>query len=211
MAKSKIYLASLLVLIPATLSFFSSRAITEEIFKHLGKDGKIYYSSKPLVANDKPIELPKIMRGEVKLTTFKRETCAKHGGEDCSQGADSDGSVVCRDGYKNASTRFSFVCSTPKLELSEVTDLVDGGKGSGFRVIIRNTKGVDASKPKVLYKPNGEGMNIQLKGPDSIEGYGIGEFELPTPGDHESRALGNDEMRARPDLSNLDISCANCP
>lgn len=40
-----------------------------------------------------------------------RGACSSHGGVSCSSGADSDGSVVCVDGWRESSVNFSSVCS----------------------------------------------------------------------------------------------------
>lgn len=39
--------------------------------------------------------------------TSKSGACSHHGGVDCSAGADSDGSVICSDGWRDSSVSYS--------------------------------------------------------------------------------------------------------
>lgn len=169
------------------------------VYKVEGKDGRISYSSKPPSKDAKPANLPEIMRGEVKLVEHKMVNCDRHGGVNCQAGPDSDGSVICTDGFKGASPRFRFTCNSPKLEISDISE-VDGL--GAFTVFVRNTKSVAAKKPAVVFKGN-SGKEITILGPDVIDPFGVAEFQFqPTD------KLQIDE---RPTLANLNLTCANCP
>ncbi|MFM1847116.1 MAG: hypothetical protein RL417_590 [Pseudomonadota bacterium] len=172
-----------------------------QVYKTVDKDGNVQYSSTPPAKGAKPADLPKIMRAEVKLTEKRLETCDKHGGVNCQAGADADGSVICYDGFTEASTRFRFSCSTAKLEISDVSDLTKSG---GFTVFVRNSKSVKAAEAALIFKPNG-GQEIKLNGPTEVEPFGVAEFVYEPPkGKEESLAL------AKPTLAELDLMCANC-
>lgn len=186
-------------LIGAGVSFSSSVSFAQKLYKWTDEKGVVHYSSAPKSRDAQQADLPPIMRGEVKLSSQKLVSCDKHGGINCQAGADTDGSVICYDGFRSASARFRFSCSSPKLE---ITDISDPGTDGTFSVFIRNSKSVAAQKPSVTLK-EGEGSEIALSGPREIEAFGMGEFSLP------KSAAG--EIRAKPDLSQLIVTCGNCP
>ena len=39
-----------------------------------------------------------------------RGACSSHDGVNCSTGPDSDGSVICNDGWRNSTVKYSAVC-----------------------------------------------------------------------------------------------------
>lgn len=39
-----------------------------------------------------------------------RGACSSHGGVNCAAGADSDGSVICHDGWEDSSVEYYKVC-----------------------------------------------------------------------------------------------------
>ncbi len=173
-------------------------ALAAPIYKWVGKDGVTHYSSKPLTKEAKEADLPPIMRADVKIGAQKLVTCDKHGGVNCSAGADRDGSVVCYDGFREASNRFRFTCTAPKLEIA---DIADPAKDGSFKVFVRNSKSVTADKPALSYSPP-EGGAVLLNGPDSIDPFGMAEFTyLPRPGQ---------EVIEKPQVAQLSVSCANC-
>lgn len=183
------------------VAFFSTGPLTAhaEIYKWVDAQGVTHYSSKKGVPQAQQAELPKIMRAEVKVPKVTSSTCAQHGGANCAAGADSDGSVVCYDGFRDASPRFNFVCSAPKLEISDISDV--DGEGA-FTVFVRNSKAVEASKPALVFKRS-DGEQLMLQGPEKIEGFGVGEFVAPP----EAVAPG----QMKPASTQLLLSCLNCP
>lgn len=193
--------SKLLLLAACTVGIFSASAVVADtVYKATTKDGTVLYSNKPTTKNAKPAELPKIMRGEVKLVEQKLTTCDKHGGVNCPAGPDSDGSVICLDGFKAASARFRFTCNSPKLEISDISDVAPDGS---FTVFVRNTKSVAAQKPVVSYK-NPDGKEVKVQGPESIDGFGVAEFHSSLPG-------GDVVPPKRLTMADLNLSCANCP
>ena len=139
------------------------------------------------------------MRGEVKLSTVKLESCDSHGGVNCQSGPDSDGSVICYDGYKGASARFRFNCQTAKLELNDIGSIQDDGS---VKVFVRNSKSVKANEVSITY----EGINgtkAKLSGPKSIEPLEVAEYTF-TPS-------GNVVLTAKPTIAELSLACQNCP
>ncbi len=170
------------------------------MYKYQDADGVIHYSNKPMKGG-KPVQLPQIMKGEVKLTSQKLISCDKHGGINCQAGSDSDGSVICYDGFREASPRFRFSCNSAKLEISDVSDPREDGS---FTVFVRNAKSVAASKTALRYKPEG-GREVKLNGPSEIEPFGVAEFV------YEPAVKAKEgEMLNKPTLAQLDVICANC-
>lgn len=162
--------------------------------------GVTHYSSSPKARDAKPAALPPIMRGEVKLAQAKVVSCDKHGGVDCRAGADSDGSVVCGDGFRDASLRFRFSCSSPKLEIADISP---PGQDGSYSIYIRNHRSVTAQKMKVAVKQP-DGVEALLAGPDQIEAYGLAEFQ-------GIQAAGETFSGQKPSPADVTISCANCP
>lgn len=174
-------------------------ASADSIYKSTDKDGRVRYSTRAPSADAKPADLPEIMRGEVKLVDQKLVSCDKHGGVNCQAGADSDGSVICLDGFRESSARFRFTCSTPKLEVSDVSETdVDGG----FTVFIRNSKSVDALSPMISVKTK-DGAELRLKGPDKIAAFAVAEFQF--------KPESVEKQIPRPNFAEVMIACKNCP
>ncbi len=170
-----------------------------EVYKWQDANGKVHYSSNPPSKNAKPADLPPIMKGDVKLTNARVESCEKHGGINCQLGADTDGSVICFDGFRDAPARFRFSCSSPKLELLEVSTPDDKG---AFVVTVRNSKSVVANNPTVMVKGTDNTENL-LVGPKEIEAFGVGEFHyVPNR---------KNKLPAKPSSADVVIGCANCP
>lgn len=176
----------------------TNSVLAQGIYKWKDQDGVVHYSSEP-VEDAKKAKLPEINRGEVKLVEKKLISCSDHGGINCQAGADSDGSVICYDGFTEASPRYRFSCLSPKLSITQVSDLDENGN---FSVIVRNSKSVAANKPAVFYKP-GNGEEFKLSGPDTIDAFSISEFTFE-PKD-------TDIPTQKADLGQLDLTCANCP
>lgn len=187
-------LALVLCIVPAQDS-----AADSKVYRWTDDDGTVHYSSKPSNAKAKPADLPRIMRGEVKLTNVTLETCEKHGGVNCQLGPDSDGSVICYDGYRNASARFRFSCQTAKLELNDIGKVQDDGS---VKVFVRNSKSVKANDVAVVYEAE-NGVRARLKGPKEIDPLEIAEFEFKP----DNGAV----LTSPPSIAELSLRCKNCP
>lgn len=174
-------------------------ALAAPIYKWTDSQGITHYSSRPTNPAASQADLPKIMRAEVQIPKVKLESCKSHGGINCKAGADSDGSVICYDGFKGAAGRFRFSCNSPKLEITNVSDLTPEGN---FSVFVRNSKSVKAEKASVLYKAE-NGQRVKLIGPENIDAFGVAEFTFE-PKDVDS-------PRKAVTIAQLDVLCANCP
>lgn len=160
--------------------------------------GVTHFSSKKEDPRAEKAALPEINRGDVKLVERKLISCGSHGGINCQAGADTDGSVICYDGFRGASARFRLSCNSPKLEIATISDLEIDGR---FQVTVRNSKSVAANDPAVLYRPE-LGKEFKLEGPEEIEAFGIAEFIfVPKDADPPTGPV---------DLAQLEVLCANC-
>jgi len=168
--------------------------------------GAIHYSSSAPSKGAKATDLPRITRGEVKLPKVKNITCDKHGGVDCKAGSDSDGSAICADGFKDVSIRYKFACSSPKLEVSDISELSAAG---GFSVFVRNSKSVDAKNPKLTFQTP-FGQAIILKGPDVVEAFGVAEFTYDPQLSAEDSQQDSSRLSKKPDAGQIELSCENC-
>ena len=170
-----------------------------QVYKWQDEHGAVHYSTKPTSGAAQRADLPPIMRGEMKLGQQKLVSCAEHGGINCQAGADTDGSVICYDGFTGATNRFRFSCASPKLSIADISDLRADGT---FAVTIRNAKSVAAAKPRVMFV-RADGTEVALKGPEQVEAFGVGEFSL------DNKEAG--ELSVKPNAGQLKVECANCP
>jgi hypothetical protein len=170
------------------------------VYRSTDKNGRVTYSSKPsLGGKSTQLELREIMKGG----TIKKDDgngCSQHGGVDCPGGADKDGSVICVDGYKDASTLYRYTCPVAHLELLSITQK-DGAPSA--LVVIRNSRSVDAIAPTARIRSK-TGPGIPLHGPTRVEGGGIGVFEVTVP---KGVLPGGSQKLLR---NHLWITCGNC-
>jgi len=111
------------------------------------------------------------------------ETCRAHGGINCSD-KDTDGSVVCLDGFKDSPQQFIDECTIAELTVV----LQEGGK-----VLVKNQSPVAAKGIKVYYSKT-DLTKVFFSGPSELEAYGLAEF------------LG----RGRQAYEHLVVDCENC-
>ena len=187
-----------LSLLIALLVFGVSVASAAPIYTWEDEFGVTHYSSKKDTPMARRADLPEINRGDVKLVERKLISCGDHGGINCQAGPDLDGSVICYDGFREASARFRLSCNSPKLEISTISDLEIDGR---FQVTVRNTKSVAANDPAVLFRPE-LGKEYKLDGPGEIEPFGIAEFSfVPKDADPPTKPV---------ELAQLEVMCTNC-
>jgi hypothetical protein len=164
-----------------------------EVYKWTDPEtGIVSYSSKPKAKDAVLANLPPLLREKQDVKTLKNKaentenrtelqktqlkSCGSHGGINCQAGADSDGSVICYDGFKEASARFRFSCSNSKLTITEVSETKDDGS---FQVTVRNESSVKALGSKVLLT-SVEGTSIKGSGPNDIESHALAEYTFHT-------------------------------
>ena len=178
-------------------------AIADPIFQWTDETGRVHFGTKApdgaLPSRDvQQRDLPPLTRENIddRIRTIKAQTpksCNAHGGVDCGRGADSDGSVVCLDGYRDAVLPFQFECSEVRLQ-TELLVIVPGGSGflkhskqlkrklntrkpEGLQLSVRNASGVRAFGIQATITVPGRG-SITGTGPDAIDAYGNADYML---------------------------------
>lgn len=180
------------------LCLLTNSALAEDkIYRWEDSSGVAHYTSKAPSKDAKPASLPKIQRNEYRMSLGRNFdlTCDRHGGVNCQAGADKDGSVVCFDGFTGASSRFKLTCSSPKLEILDITT-----EERLLKVSIRNTTSIKAKKPVIWLRLNSRDIR-PLEGPEEIEAFGIGDFSLK---------LDDQRFMEKPTSGMFTLNCANC-
>jgi hypothetical protein len=158
--------------------------------------GVTHFASRPM-PGAKKAELPNITKEPVSRASSSLKSCDKHGGINCSVGADTDGSVVCLDGFKDTAALFNFTCQSARLEFVEAT--FDSASGE-HKVFVRNAKSVPAKRVTVIYQEK-LFAPTKLTGPSEIAPYETGEFILKNKPGIEFPAPG---------AKSLLLACNNC-
>lgn len=182
-------LAVYLVLSSPTSSF-------AQVYSWTDSKGVTHYqiSPKEPPAHATPRELVPILKGSMSIPSAERQTCRAHGGIDCARGADSDGSVICVDGFRDASSRFAFECSSARLEIVE---LVRESGSRAMVVYLRNRAQVAARQVTVAARRGGRFH--PLIGPSIIEGHGMAVFRIDLEADGLTITEGD-----------IKVTCENC-
>ncbi len=167
----------------------------DRLYKWVDETGGVHYTTDANHPNTVPAELPRLQRENIdaniqKLRDSTPATCDGHGGIDCAHGADTDGSVVCVDGFAHAILPFRLNCLEARLrsENFQIT-LRDGSSRpvnssirreklrgvTGFHLTLRNASPVEAYgvTTRVVFPNKTE---IQGQGPDKVEAFGLGEY-----------------------------------
>ncbi len=166
----------------------SQLAFAEDIYRSQSKSGSISFSNKNKGDSAK-ISLPQIIKQkDFGAGKNQLSSCSNHGGFDCSKGPDSDGSVVCYDGFKDSMQRYVLSCGKAKLRVIEQSLKHPSQESTSF--IVRNLSTVKAE-------------NIQLKSSYCMAITGDKEIAA-----HDSAEfICNGKMK---NLSSLEILCSNC-
>lgn len=196
---SKLKYRGLKRILVALLLLSTQLALAEEIYRHVAPDGSISYSSTPPNQSSQPIELAPLQRESVdsRIKELKAKTptnCSAHGGIDCSQGTDADGSVICTDGFRDAVLPYRFSCVEANLSVQQfsidseegqkpVRKLLDQSfvqKPRKFRLLLRNRSAAKAENISVSFSLNREKV-FAADGPNELPAYGLAEYEANIP------------------------------
>ena len=186
--------------------FCTLHAAAQGIYKWEDENGKVHFSNSPPSKEATPTELPKIMKGEVKIPKTALRSCDGHGGINCESGPDSDGSVICYDGFKEAASRYRFSCLGAKLEVADISKLKEDGS---FVVSLRNRKSVTAQKVEVTFTGLGGKKGVILTGPSTINSLSTGDYTY-SPSQNPDATSGDVGLLDKPTQSQISISCLNC-
>ncbi len=194
-------LALILLVANPALSQQSSRSGSKTLYTWEDERGVQHFTSSKQEAVAKGAEVKKadlapIMRGELKIPATQAVSCVPHGGIDCAAGSDADGSVLCVDGFRDASPRFRFSCSAVHLEVADIT--VDEDQNI-VTVFIRNRSQISAEQVRISLR--GKEANLALVGPETIEGFGLERYEATAPEGHRASVASK---------SSVKVACVNC-
>lgn len=134
---------------------------------------------------------------EKKIKALKEITpanCFSHGEIDCSKGADIDGSVICKDGFKEAVMSYNSQCLEVRLEVQylvytnspqtpeikhskKLIEDLKAHKPLALHLNIRNLSDVKAKNIKVEFTLERK-YPYNAQGPETIEAYGLAEYNL---------------------------------
>jgi len=203
----------------------SADADSGKIYRWTDSTGQVHFSNTPKSSESKPADLPAIRRENIdqRIRTLKDSTpdnCIRHGGIDCPHGADSDGSVVCLDGYRDAIMPFQFECMEARLQSQFSVDTggedqqsvvhsrslsraLAGKTARGLRLSLRNLSGVAAFGLQIEFQI-GKRNTFKAEGPDKIEPYGSADYVLTFA------QAGLAPNLAQIEQSEYKVSCTNC-
>lgn len=203
---------------------FVKPSIADEIYKWVDSEGREHYSTSVDGKTQTPANLPPIERENIdqriaELKEIGAQTCDPHGGVDCSAHEDSDGSVICQDGYRQSKQAFQSYCreaiikpepiaiakdpdffkKLTSLKEDEIKDL------STYDLVIslRNTSETAAEGVSVSFKIF-DADTFVAEGEETVEAFGIGEYRL-----HLSH-LGKKLSYYRLSRSTFTVNCNNC-
>lgn len=180
-------------------------AVGDEVYRWTAPDGTVHYSTTPPESGAAPAKLPTVRHEDLdkKIERIRSSTppnCESHGGVDCAAGADADGSVICRDGYREAILPFRFSCMEVSLESTlhlvlepkeqygepelvrhsaTAAFAIEDRKIRELRVNVRNKASAQALQIQVSVKvPAKIPFEKQLAGPEEIEPFGLADYTI---------------------------------
>lgn len=168
-----------------------------QIYKWVDDQGRTFYASTKQEPKAELAKLPEIKRiKDAPLDHFK-EGCKQHGGASCDRGADSDGSVICLDGFRDSPLPFRFACSSARLTLEELN-----AKGDKQKIFVKNGSNVQARSVAIKVSLS-DGSHIFAIGNQTVEPNSLEEFEIPL----KDLKLAQGVKLSQKDVQ---ITCANC-
>lgn len=206
---------ALFLVIPLSLlnSLFNSPCFSDDVYKWTDEQGKVHFSNEQKKVDAQKAELPQIEKENFEekindLKTLTNQTCLNRGGINCEAGKDSDGSVLCMDGFKDSAEIYDELCTEVKLTYEIVLPPKNKHKKLSFypiKVQARNTTGINARdvsiKISLLYHlAEDRRYLLTLEGPNEISPFGIAEYTY----------IGKniDERILR--KAHVQIQCKNC-
>ncbi|MCB0358831.1 MAG: DUF4124 domain-containing protein [Bdellovibrionales bacterium] len=210
------------------LHLLAHSALAGDIYTWTDSEGRVHFSTSPHSPGAKRADLPELQHEDLdeKIQAIRESTppnCLDHGGIDCSAGPDSDGSVVCLDGFREALLPHRFACSEADLSVTEVFIVDNDGqvvseleradalapvadeqwKNYALVLSLRNNSAVAAAGMEVAFALPGREFS-PATGPEGVPAYGAAEYRLPLAG---LKNLVNLRQIAKTDYK---VRCTNC-
>lgn len=215
-----------LVLLLLCLFIFPINSLgeTDKIYRQVDAAGTVTYSTTELPNSEPANTLPEIQKENIdnRIKNFLAvvpENCEKHGGIDCQAQADSDGSVICLDGYRDAELPYRFHCLEAFLQIFSFTlsnsenrpitfnpskPFKNQSPAAGIlQVSIRNNSNVEATGIKVFINKTWR-EKIHALGPEIVKPYEIQDYSFNV---QDLKAL---ERNFAINKGTIKIQCINC-
>lgn len=205
----------------AILVYCDNSSVAEQIYRWVGADGQVHYSTEPH-PEGAPAALPEIKHenSEQRIKSIRQSTptnCEKHDSVDCQAGPDTDGSVICMDGYRDAVLVFQNHCAQARLKsdkpkvfgekneiLTATSAPVSLNGAQRIEVSVRNLASVKASGVEVTVSFPRLPFPIHASGPGEVDSYGFAEYTADlSPARTYLSAQNLKKMR-------VTIRCSNC-
>jgi len=190
------HLRKLLILCSLQI-LISSSVRADQIYKWTDEFGNTHYATKPFPNSSETAPLPTIERENIdtRIQNIKKNipaNCSEHGGTDCSKNADEDGSVICSDGFREATLSFRSSCSEAKLVMKPPAVIAENGEVLGeiselstlgdkhpfaLQFFLRNTSSIEARDVRVEFIVPGK-ERFEAIGPEKVEPFGAAEYIL---------------------------------
>jgi len=197
----------------------------DSLYTWKDSEGRTHYSTTPQNPAATKADLPEIQRENIsqkikQVQSATPSTCQRHGGVDCSKGADSDGSVVCVDGTRDAIASFSSLCMEVKLSYETPTlhnenkELLGNVEkrlsitpeqlaSSSVHITLRNRSAIRATGVNIkIVLPTS--VPIEIFGPDTVEPFGVADYIFPIK--LVGRSVAPHELRE----ARFKVKCENC-
>lgn len=175
-------------------ALFYSVPAAAQIYEWIDADGTHHFSTSKPEEDAQLADLPLITREKSLRAKPAAASCVDHGGINCGEGPDSDGSVICYDGFRDATPRYRFSCFNAKVE---VTEILNGAEAGTYKVVVRNMLSVPA-KGVLLSFQDAEGDEYLAEGPRELDALAMGEYLFPK------------QMPSAPEKARITVSCTNC-
>jgi len=212
-----------LALLPAIL--LPDLLQAQQIYQWKDSAGQTHFSTSPDHSHADASKLPELRRENIdeRIQSIKSQTpqtCLRHGGVDCSKGADSDGSVYCLDGFDKAVLPYRFECLEARLQAEFLLEFESGENSlvphsrnlerkysgripKGLQINIRNLSGVDA-KQLTAEVTCARRQHLAATGPNEIAAYGNASYSVVFADNRLSPSLAEIEK------CEYKVNCTNC-
>jgi Domain of unknown function (DUF4124) len=165
-----------------------------QIYEWIDAEGTQHFSTSKPEEEAELADLPLITREKSLRAKPAAASCVDHGGINCGEGPDSDGSVICYDGFRGATPRYRFSCFNAKVE---VTEILNGAEPGSYKIVVRNMLSVPA-KGVLLSFQDAEGDEHLAEGPHELDALAMGEYLFPK------------QLPSAPEKARITVSCTNC-
>ena len=206
-----IFIFKIIVVSQILLCAKIGHAQSGSIFIEKRSDGTVVYTDKPKdplasvkldltpLARYTPGTSELLLSNGAKLDPNQQPaSCYAHGGTDCAAGPDSDGSVICSDGFRAVRARYNFNCRQVKLA---VNNAHYDPQLRQLKVLVRNNSQVAANNV-VVYIKQKSNSKVVSNIIEKIEPFGAGDFLF-------NNIILLDNFRDKI-VDNLVVSCDNC-